>query len=353
MIASEINNIIENKALPFPAKKIDLVETHISWVIMTEEYVYKIKKPVTFDFLDYSTLDLRLFYCNEELRLNRRLVKNIYLDVLPVISENESVAIGNGKGEIIDYAVFMKRMDDSLQMDYLLKKQEVKPHNIIALADVLADFHLNAVTIPEGEDWLILFEEFKNIETVIDFVNEEFGSKSGNVLLEAIDMADNVLCHLQKRIALRNSLGFVIDGHGDLHCRNIIMDDPPIVFDCIDFNDDFRKLDILSEIAFLCMDIERFGADFLSHIFTEHYFSKVDCLQNEEDNLLFLYYKMYRANVLLKVHCLRAMDYSKKSKSIKNEIREAGSYYKMFRKYFEELKNKVHKEGFPAMESNH
>jgi aminoglycoside phosphotransferase family enzyme len=342
MIARDIHQLIDERALPYAAGKIQIVETHISWVILTENYVYKIKKPVKYAYLDYSTKELRGFYCHEELRLNQRMVKDIYLDVLPVRKEGDKVTIKVGKGKIIDYALLMRRMNESRQMNLLLKQHRVTEAHILSLAKVIADFHRHARVIPEGENWTTLYQEFQNIHSVIDFISDIFGTEGCQWISHSIQLAHTILLRLQQRIEARNRSGYVIDGHGDLHCRNIILEEQPIVFDCIDFSEDFRKLDILSEVAFLCMDMERYGAENLSRLFVKEYFSLVDVLETEEDQQLFLYYKMYRANVLLKVHSSRALAASEDPENLSAAIAEARSYFKMYQKYYLDLLKTEH-----------
>lgn len=337
MIARDIQQFIDARALPYYPGKIRIVETHISWVILTDDYVYKIKKPVKFEYLDYSTPERRGFYCHEELRLNRRMVQDIYLDVLPVRKEGDKVTIKVGNGKIIDYALLMRRMNESRQMDLLLKQRQVTDAHILSLAKVIADFHRHTKVILEGENWKTLYQEFQNIHSVLGFISDVFGAKECQWISHSIQLAHTILHRLQQRIEERNRSGFVIDGHGDLHCRNIILEEKPVVFDCIDFNEDFRKLDILSEVAFLCMDLERYGAEDLSRLFVQKYFSLVDVLKTEEDQQLFLYYKMYRANVLLKVHATRALAASTDPKTLSAAIAEARSYFKMYQKYYLDL----------------
>ncbi len=341
MTANDIQQIIHDRTFPFPIGTIKLVETHISWVILTDEYVYKLKKPVDLGYLDYSTLDLRNKYCYEELRLNRRLARDIYIDVIPVKKCDDKIVIGGCEGKIIDYALLMRRMDESRQMDLLLQQNKVSENDIIVLAEILADFHTNAVVIPEGEDWKTLYREFENIRYVLPYLTSTFGQGAAEMITDSMSLANNTLYELRSRIHQRNTAGWVIDGHGDLHARNIILAEKPIVFDCIDFNEDFRKLDVLSEIAFLCMDLERFGAHDLSEVLTHHYFSLVPTLETTEDQQLFLYYKMYRANVLLKVHCTRAMAFTSGSKDWEISIENARSYLNMYRKYYGEMIGEV------------
>ncbi len=166
MTRDQVNYIIDNKTFPYPTDGIKLIETHISWVILTDQYVYKIKKPIEFSFLNFSTLEKRKEYCEKEVKLNKRLVPEMYLEVLPIKKSNGKYHILDNQGTIIDYAVLMRRMDETKQLDLLLDHGTVKVASIIKLADVLVSFHQEAVIVPEGEDWRELYKEFEDIVSV-------------------------------------------------------------------------------------------------------------------------------------------------------------------------------------------
>ncbi|MBT8184077.1 MAG: hypothetical protein KJN76_04495, partial [Eudoraea sp.] len=152
MTQDQVKYIIDNKAIPYPTEGIKLIETHISWVILTDQYVYKIKKPIKFSFLDFSTLVKRKEYCEKEVQLNKRLAPAMYLKVVPIKESKGKYGIHAKQGKIIDYAVLMQRMDETKQMDVLLSQGAVKRAAIIRLAEVLAGFHRAATIVPEGED---------------------------------------------------------------------------------------------------------------------------------------------------------------------------------------------------------
>ncbi len=304
MTARDISSLIAAGRFPSVPGEVLLRETHISWVLLTTEFAYKIKKPVRYSFLDFSTLEKRGYYCRRELELNRRLAPQMYLDVLPVRHDDSGWSIGVDKGEIADYALRMRRMDDSRQLDILLEKGKVGASEIEALADVLADFHLGAERVEQAEDWQELYTEFADVEQVAETLEAHVGIEAPARLRRINHHVHVFLRGNRSRIEARKAAGFVIDGHGDLHCRNIFMEHPPVVFDCIEFNDEFRILDLLSEVGFLCMDLERFGRADLAEVFCARYLSRVPCIENDTDRQLFQFYKLYRANVRLKVEAL-------------------------------------------------
>ncbi len=337
MTRPEVLSFMETLSSDSPGIPIKLIETHISWVILTEFKAYKIKKPVQFNFLDFSTLGHRKSACEQEVILNKRLAPHMYLDCVPIIIEDDFIKVGSEGGQILDFAVLMNRMDDSLQMDLLLEQARVKEEDIIELAEVLISFHRYATVIEEGEDWKELHAEFEDIMTVLFYVEDWFGSDEKEVIEKSIHYSYAFLESIQQRIIERNQAGFVIDGHGDLHTRNILLTKPPTIFDCIEFNDDFRKLDLLSEIGFLCMDLERFGRKDFADLFLKIYLNEIICIENETDQKLFTYYKLYRANVMIKIHCIRAAKTTPGDQDWHYLIKSIQQYFSVFRKYLDEL----------------
>jgi len=305
MTIEQIQSIIDLQKFPGEKEPVEFIETHISWVILTPEFVYKIKKPLKFSFLDFSTLEKRGFYCQEELKLNRRLAPSMYLGVLPIKLGNDGMPeIGVKGGTLLDYAVQMKRMDNSQQMDKLLLQNEVSKAHIEALAAVLARFHQSVVIASEA----VPYKAADNREDFDDLFRLEaecvqlFGNSAAPTMQQWQQKVGKFLDRHEPRLHQRAGAGFWVDGHGDLHGRNIfLLSDGPIVFDCIEFNPHFRKLDILNELAFLCMDLDAGGHHELAVFFMEKYSQLWRCIENEEDLNLFQYFKAYRANVRLKV----------------------------------------------------
>ena len=255
MNAEQIHNILLTQHYPGVKTPARLVETHISWVILTPEFAFKIKKPVHFDFLDFSTLEQRQFYCAEEVRLNRRLSKDMYLGVLPIGSPDNWPAIGNETAPIIDYAIWMRRMDEQRQMDMLLAENKVQASHLEALADKLVAFHQNAILGQENVyaqgDYLKDFEDLYHEEQdAVLWLGEDVAEQFKHWRQE-------IPAFIQRhsiRMRARFETGFWVEGHGDLHTRNIFLLEEPVVFDCIEFNAHFRQLDVLNELAALNVD---------------------------------------------------------------------------------------------------
>lgn len=306
MTTDQIQDIVRRGAFPGVAAPAEFIETHISWVILTPEFAFKIKKPVQFGFLDFSTAEKRRFYCLEELRLNRRLAPELYLGVLPLALENGGLAIGAKTRPPFDYAVHMKRVDNRRQMDRMLAAGAVTAVDMERLAAVLASFHRKEALPPStlfhpG----ILWADFAEIYRFGADIGRHIGPEATRSLLEWRSSLPEFLETHSARLIARVREGFWVDGHGDLHARNIFLTKTgPVVFDCIEFNPHFRQADLLNELAFLCMDLEASGRPDLAAAFLASYCRLRDIFPRQEDQLLFLFFKAYRANVRLKVALL-------------------------------------------------
>ena len=305
MTTVQINSLLSEGEFPGKTNKRELIETHISWVILCDYFVYKIKKPVQYSFLDFSTLALRLHYCNREVELNKRLTHNVYLEVLPVRKWQDILIIGGKEGTIIDYAVEMNRLDTKKQMDKLLAQRLVTESDIKNLAEKIASFHKNTTIIYE-KNLSDIGEKFNDLEGEKEYIGEQLGSTFGVIISNAIKFSDEFMNKNKELIAYRLREGFYRDCHGDLHSRNIFLLPEPVPFDCIEFNDDFRQIDVLNEAAFLCMDLDAFGYQDLSAMFLKYYNKFFPTMKTESEHNLFIYYKSYRANIRAKVNALRA-----------------------------------------------
>jgi hypothetical protein len=322
MKAKQVQDIVARHALPGSPEDTTLIETHISWVILTHEFAFKIKKPLKLHFLNFSTLALRHYYCLEELRLNRRLAPAMYLDVLPIGPENGLLTIGAGTPPIADYCVQMRRMDNSRQMDLLLGQGAVSPTDMQHLAALLARFHRKhrlqeSVHIDMDSE----IKDFADLFTLKDTLLAMLGGETEPVLTAMERQVRDFLEGHLLRLRARAASGFWVDGHGDLHTRNIMLCPDPVVFDCIEFNPHLRRLDVLNELAFLCMDLECRKRPDLATVFMEAYQTHWAVVNEQEDALLFRYFKLYRANVRLKVTALQWQQHGSES------LRETGLNY--------------------------
>jgi aminoglycoside phosphotransferase family enzyme len=279
-------------------------ETLLSWIVVGKEYTYKIKKPIKYTFVDYSTLDRRKVYCLQEFYLNRRLAADMYVGVVPVTKSADKIRF-DGHGTLIDYAVKMKTMDDNRLMSTLLDKNEVTSDQITRLGKGIAQFHKGTRVIYSHAKFSLL-DKFNDLSTCIDYVSDYVSADVCQLAREDIDRFAKFSLQYEHRLKERAKRGFIRDCHGDLHSGNIYLLDEPVPFDCIEFDNELREIDVLNEVAFLCMDLECHNNAELSQLFFETYNSIFPVVLTSEDEILFMLYKAYRANVRAKVNILNA-----------------------------------------------
>ena len=335
MTKEQIDKLVFNVEFNRNKAKAELIETHISWVVLCGLYAFKIKRPIHYSFLDFSTLEKRKYYCEREVELNKRLTENIYIDVQPVTEKGGQYYIGGGTGEIVDYAVRMHRLDSKKQMDILLLSNSVTHEDIWKLAQKIADFHKNT-TIIYQKDFLDVQEKFRDLEEERDFLERHLKKDTSKIINNAIETSNAFMEKQKAHLASRLKSGFFRDCHGDLHSRNIFLLPAPQAFDCIEFNDDFRQIDVLNEVAFLCMDLDSFGREDLSDLFLRYYNDLFPTIKSPEDKLLFIYYKSYRSNIRAKVNSLRARS-AKDEAEKANALSESAKYLQLMNSYIEQL----------------
>jgi len=312
-------------------KSVNILQTHISFVALTGEYAYKIKKAVNFGFLDFSTLEKRKYFCEEEVRLNRRLCPDIYLDVVPITSKNGHIAL-DGDGDIIDYAVKMKEFSQEKIMTKLLQDDKIDYAVIDNICDILVKFYKYG---GDSKD----IKEYGTIESVKKNIDENF-EQTKNVIDITIskglyDYIKNVSHKfLEKNRNLfekRIKEDYIKDCHGDLHSGNIVVSDGEIcIFDCIEFNKPFRYIDVASDIGFLAMDLDFLGQPYLSSYLIEKYVEK------SGDHGIFSllnFYKCYRAYVRGKVAGFKLNDPHIDKKEKKEIIDTAKKYFDLAHYY--------------------
>ncbi len=336
MQLEQIHEIINRKSLPGMGDNNQLIETHISWLILSDKFVYKIKRPVKFSFLDYSDIEKRAFYCQREIFLNRRLAPRIYLDVIPVFPEN----VGHDKGQgdkPIDYAVKMKKMDPDKQMDKLLAQAKVKKQDIQKIARVLARFHKKADVIKNVFDVRKFKNDFNDILSIEGFSREKMGEEWGNKIQVSIPLASAYMDMNRPFLNERVITSCIRDGHGDLNGSNIFLYDEPIIYDCIEFNDAFRRVDVLNDLAFLAIDLEGYGEGGLAQFLYGEYMKAYGAPMDEATRRLFNFYKAYRANVRAKVTLLHARQDPENATKL---LESAKTYLGLMEKYLIGLANK-------------
>lgn len=297
-------NALQDPALyDHPVSDFTLMETHISWVLLTGDFVYKIKKPVNFGFLDYSSLEQRAHYCAEELRLNQRLAPDMYLDVI-AIRGSETAPSLTGDGPIIEYMVKTRQFRQEDLLGNLQRAGGLTTAHIDALAVTLAGFHQRidraAPDAPWGEPEQVHAPVVQNFEQIRPLLSDV----ADLAQLEQLEhWAHTTFQRLIPQLAQRKADGLIRECHGDIYLDNVTLIDGQVtLFDCIEFNDAFRWTDIMADVAFMAMDLEDRGLPQLSRRFVNAWLEHT----GDYAGLSVLnYYKAYRAMVRAKVALLR------------------------------------------------
>lgn len=301
-----IEDLLESAAFPHAAGQLRLKETHLSWVVLTGYYAYKIKKPVHFDFVDASTLGLRRALCEEELHLNRRFARDLYLDVVPIVREGGRLRIGGpGEAEAVEYAIRMHEFAGTQELAHQLAQRTVTPHDMSSLATYLADLHVRAAVAPAESS-------YGSFELTRSQMNDNFELLRGHLnnaqtraeLDGLMQWTRDGLQSLQPLIEARKRSGFVRECHGDLHIGNIVRwQQQWLPFDCLAFDPKLRWIDVMSEVAFLFMDLLAQARDDLAYQFLSGYLEQTG---DYEGLRLLPVYAAYRALVRAKVDALGA-----------------------------------------------
>lgn len=301
--AFSIRMLTAPECFPHPVDSVEVIETHISWVILAGEFAYKVKKPVDLGFLDFTTLERRAYYCAEELRINRRLAPQLYLDVVTLRREGGRLRF-SAQGDIIEYAVLMRRFDQDQQLDRCLGRGDFGAPEVDEIAALIGAFHQSAPPSPADSDW-------GTPEAVIRPVRENF-AQLGPRLTEGARgtsverlrcWTESVYPDLRCTIADRRASGRVRECHGDLHLRNMARIHGKIVaFDGIEFDPALRWIDVVSDSAFLVMDLESRGQRELAWRFLNGWLT----ITGDFEGLALLrWYLVYRHMVRTKVDAIR------------------------------------------------
>ncbi|GAB4374445.1 MAG: bifunctional aminoglycoside phosphotransferase/ATP-binding protein [Elainellaceae cyanobacterium] len=272
-ITSLVQQMQQPDFYPHPVQQpIQLIQTHVSYVFLTGDYVYKLKKAVDYGFLDYSTLEKRKFFCEEELRLNQRGAKELYLEVVPIAQTGDSFQLGSA-GEVVEYAVKMQQFPQDALLTSLFERGELTETLLQDLATFIAKFHLNAPT----NDYIRSFGEVEQVRQAFDENFEQTEQYIGGPQTKAQYKETQVYCNrfFREQQALfteRMQQDWIRECHGDLHLRNICYwNDRLWLFDCIEFNEPFRFVDVMFDIAYIVMDLEARQRKDLSTLFLNTY----------------------------------------------------------------------------------
>jgi aminoglycoside phosphotransferase family enzyme/predicted kinase len=292
---SLVDSLMRPAAFKHPVGLVEFIETHISWLILTDKYVYKLKKPIVLDFLDFGDIERRKFYCEEEIRLNQPWAPDIYLDVVPVTLENGQ-AVFAGSGIPVDYAVRMRRFDQEMRLDAQLEHGKLLASDMKELARNIAERHAGAKVAAQ-------VHRDRFISLTIEFIWDNFAALEGFIDAAQLDsLRQWTAAELEKtgsELRRRFAEGFVRDCHGDLHLANLVrLPDGITTFDCIEFNEDLRRIDVVCDVAFLIMDLVSRERHDLAAQFLNRY---LECTGDYAGVTLLNLYFVYRCLVRAKV----------------------------------------------------
>ncbi|HYW02595.1 MAG TPA: AAA family ATPase [Gammaproteobacteria bacterium] len=299
-----IDGLLRPAAYPHPVDRIHVIETHISWVVLTGEYAYKVKKPVDLGFVDFSTPARRRRACEDELRLNRRLAASIYLDVVPLCGSPARPRVGEPGEEGFEHAVRMRQFPEDARLDRELEEGRLSASDMDEIAAVLSAFHDSlppaAPDSARGEPGAVYATMRDNFEAVDASVA---GEREAGLLRQVEEWTASRYEAVRPRLAARRREGFIRECHGDLHLGNLARVDGRILpFDCIEFSESLRWIDVISEVAFLWMDLRARGRDDLASRFLNSYLAAGG---DYEGLPLLRFYAVYRAMVRVKVAAIR------------------------------------------------
>lgn len=262
-IQQKVSFLRDPGAYPERPGRVDVIETHISWVFLTDRFVYKLKKPVRYAYLDFRTIDARHMDCLEEVRLNRRLADGVYLGVVPLTRRGNDLALGT-QGRPVDWLVHMRRLPAARMLDALIASDSLEPGEAGRVGEVLGRFYhgLSPVEM-DAEEYRHRFADDIE-ENYRELTDPSFGLPVAPI---------QGVCEIQRRFLVesapifdeRVASGRVIEGHGDLRPEHVCVIEPPVFIDCLEFKREFRILDAADELAYLAMECERLGASWVGH----------------------------------------------------------------------------------------
>jgi aminoglycoside phosphotransferase family enzyme/predicted kinase len=318
---------------PDRPKTVECIETHISWVFLSRQFAYKLKKPVKFDFLDFSTPELRRQACEAEVRLNRRLARHVYLGVEPIVRQDgrRPVLALSGNGTPVDWVVKMRRLPAERALDQLIRAGQISADEVRQIGLVLSTFfrHSPPLVLQSEVHRHRLLDHI--LANVAELANREHGLDASVV---------RRVHEAQRRLALlapdvfddRVRDGRIVDGHGDLRPEHIYLVPHPTIIDCVEFSADLRQLDVLDELCFLAMECARLGAAWIGDQILAHY---EEASGDHPPPMLVAFYKMYRACVRAKVATLRASQLTGDERQ--NALSTAGDYLAAADNYSREM----------------
>ncbi len=329
--AEKVAFLTRAASYPDPTTAVDIVETHMSWVFVTDAFVYKMKKPVRLPYIDFGTLEARKHFCEESLRLNRRLAGDVYLGLVALTREADGCLKLDGRGTPVEWLEKMRRLPAVDMLDAAIGGGRVTEEDVRRFTRSLAAFYRQAEPVAmssENYRARLRAKVQEDYQALYAYVNEFNGGE-----LERI-------CNVQRKILEREAHLFdaridarkVIEAHGDLRPEHVCLAPPPVFIDCLEFNRDFREMDIADELSYLAMECEFAGATFIGPIIFETYAQETG---DQIEVRLQLFYKSFRALLRAKLAAWhtrdRALEHHQKW------LRRAADYIGLAEAYTDEL----------------
>jgi hypothetical protein len=302
-----IRAMLEPGFYPHAPLSVELRDTHISWVFLAGDLVYKVKKPVVFPFLDYGTIERRHEMCREEVRLNRRLAPDLYLGVVAIAGSGDAYLLtSEDHAGAIEFAVEMRRVEEDRSLAALAARGELEPTHIAAVARRLARFHAETPIAPPDRRGVETLEATLE-ENLVTLREAGAGVLDERRLISAERFTRNFIAARRRELDARSRGGQVRDCHGDLRAEHVIVpaQRPVYVYDCVEFNPELRQIDVAADISFLVMDLTRLGAEGSAVQLIDAY-RRAD--GDPGDDALLSFFASYRAWVRAKIACLRALE---------------------------------------------
>jgi len=334
-LPEHVHAFFDSHIYPHAVKEIRLIQTHISWVFLTGHFAYKIKKPVDFEFLDFTTLAKRKKACDDELTLNRRFAPGIYLDVLPIHKHDGAFRISNdsdSRKDIVDYCLKMVQFDQCDLFETRIESNRFDPTWMDQLATIVAKFHQGAANNPYinqfGDPQLL----YNHIQENLHIAEEHLHTHEITQTLIDLKQQINVSFNTSKQqLLMRQQNHHIRNCHGDFHLNNItLFNNKPTPFDCIEFSDAFRMIDTMNDVAFLIMDCDARKRSDLGYRFLSRYLEQTG---DYEGLQLLPLYLSYRAGVRGKVSCLSASNATLQQRETSKSYNAAEDYFRLAAQY--------------------
>ena len=304
-LREKVAHLSRPESYPEKPAMVEVVQTHMSCVFLTDRHAWKLKKPVRHDFLDFSTLEARRADCEEELRLNRRLARDVYLEIVPLAVTPEGAMRVGGDGVVVEWLVKMRRLPGQLMLDHAIRHGTVTRHDVRRFVLVLADFYRRAEPVA-----LDAAQYRQRLERDIHANHLGLSAPGYSMPLDRVQsITARQLAVLEREASSldrRVTHGKILEGHGDLRPEHICLGPEPLFIDCLEFNRDWRVLDPADELAYLSMECEYAGAPWIGEVVFETY---QEATRDDPPAALVRFYKAYRACVRAKLSAWHLKDH--------------------------------------------